>query len=227
MKWSAVLGIALLTAGCGGNTGPEGPAAAADGQTPAGATAASATAASAPAPVPPPVREWSIPSGTTLRLDLGTALASDTSMVEEPVRATLRQAVVIDGETVIPAGAALSGVVTGVQRAGRVKGRAALSYRFDRLTVDGTTYPITSDPIGHQAEATKGEDAAKIGVGAGAGAVIGGILGGGDGAAKGAAIGGAAGTGTVLATRGREVRLAPGANVSTRLTAPLVIRRQG
>ena len=108
---------------------------------------------------------------------------------------------------------------------GRVKGRARIAYplqlaaarrralrhhdRADRRT---------------QAEATKGEDATKIGIGAGAGAAIGAILGGGDGAAKGAAIGGAAGTGVVLATRGKEVRLGPGADVTTRLTAPLTVR---
>jgi hypothetical protein len=41
---------------------------------------------------------------------------------------------------------------------------------------------------------------------------------------KGAAIGGAGGTGVVLATRGEEVRLRPGATVTTRLTAPLNVR---
>ena len=74
------------------------------------------------------------------------------------------------------------------------------------------------------AAATKGEDATKIGIGAGAGAVIGGPLGGKDGAAKGAAVGGGAGTGVVLATKGREVRLGPGADVTTLLTAPLTVR---
>jgi len=53
---------------------------------------------------------------------------------------------------------------------------------------------------------------------------VGGILGGGDGAAKGAAIGGAGGTGVVLATKGKEVRLGPGAAITTRLTAPLTVR---
>jgi hypothetical protein len=61
-------------------------------------------------------------------------------------------------------------------------------------------------------------------VGAGAGAVIGAVVGGKSGAAKGAAIGGAAGTGVVMATRGKEVRLEPGTDVSTRLAAPLTIR---
>lgn len=44
------------------------------------------------------------------------------------------------------------------------------------------------------------------------------------GAAKGAAIGGAAGTGVVLSTRGKEVRLDPGTNLSVRLAAPVTIR---
>jgi len=74
------------------------------------------------------------------------------------------------------------------------------------------------------ASATKGEDATKIGIGAGAGAVVGGLLGGKSGAAKGAAVGGGAGTGVVLATKGQEMRLAPGADVTTTLTAPLTVR---
>jgi hypothetical protein len=63
-----------------------------------------------------------------------------------------------------------------------------------------------------------------IGGGAVGGAIIGGIMGGGSGAAKGATIGGAAGTGVVLSTRGKEVRLGPGARVSVRLAAPLTVR---
>jgi hypothetical protein len=86
------------------------------------------------------------------------------------------------------------------------------------------TYDVQTSTLTHVAPATKGEDAAKIGVGAGAGAIIGGILGGGDGAAKAAVIGGGAGTGVVLATKGKEMRLAPGADVTSQLTAPLTVR---
>jgi len=215
MKWLSVLLLAGLTAACGGGSGTGDSA-----STPAAGAAPEA----AKAPEPPAEREVTIPQGTTLRLDLATSLATDTSKVEDPVRATLRQAVVIDGTTVIPAGTELQGSVTGVERSGRVKGRAKISYRFTKLSLDGESYSVKTAAIGHEAEATKKQDAAKIGIGAGAGAVLGGILGGGDGAAKGAAIGGAAGTGTVLATRGKEVKLAPGANVATTLTAPLIVR---
>ena len=83
---------------------------------------------------------------------------------------------------------------------------------------------MRAEPFSRLAPATKGEDATKIGIGAGAGAVLGAILGGKKGAAEGGAIGGGAGTALVLATKGKEVRLAQGADVSTRLTAPLLVR---
>jgi len=98
------------------------------------------------------------------------------------------------------------------------------SVGFTSLQTGGEQYDIQTAALSHVAPATKGEDATKIGIGAGAGAVIGGLLGGGDGAAKGAAIGGGAGTGVVLATKGKEMRLAPGADVTSQLTAPLTVR---
>ena len=216
-KWIAVLSIAALAAACGAGEPP----------TPESAQAAEAGGPAAAAPETPPApayREVTIPAGTTLRLDLQTAIASDSSRVEDAVRASLRQAVTVDGQPVLPVGTELAGVVTDIDRSGRVKGRAHIAYRFNSLRHDDERYEITTATISHQAEATKGEDAKKIAIGAGAGAALGAILGGGDGAAKGAAIGGAAGTGTVLATRGKEVRLGPGANVTTRLTAPLTVR---
>jgi hypothetical protein len=209
----------MATVGCAGG---EDPAPAAAEAAPA---AAEGAAADAPVAAPAPsFRDITIPAGTTLRLDLATSVASDSSRVEDAVRATLRQSVVIDGETVLPAGTELAGIVTDADDAGRVKGRARIAYRFTSLRHGGERYDISTAGISHQAEATKGEDATKIAIGAGAGAALGAILGGGDGAAKGAAIGGAGGTGVVLATKGKEVRLGPGANVSTRLTAPLTVR---
>ncbi|MBI3049433.1 MAG: hypothetical protein HYY76_14095 [Acidobacteria bacterium] len=218
-KWASMLAVAGLCIGCGGQT-PDPEAAAA-----AEATAKAGESTGAPAAPPAPqYREITLPAGTTLRLRLQSAVASDSSRVEDTVRAELREAVVIDGTTVLPVGTELTGVVTAVERSGRVKGRARIAYRFNAISHEGERYGVTTAPVSHQAEATKGEDATKIAVGAGAGAAIGALLGGGDGAAKGAAIGGAAGTGAVLATRGEEVRLGPGATVTTRLTAPLTVR---
>ena len=89
---------------------------------------------------------------------------------------------------------------------------------------DDERMALRTEPIVQEAEATKGEDATKIAIGAGAGAVIGAVVGGKSGAAKGAVIGGAAGTGVVVATRGKEVRLDPGTDIPVKLAAPLSIR---
>jgi hypothetical protein len=172
----------------------------------------------------PGYREMTIPSGTTLPLALTSSIASDTSSIEDSVTAELTSPITIDGRDVLPAGTRLAGVVTGVDDSNRVKGRAMIAFHFTSLRTGDKRYDLEAAPLSRLAPATKGEDATKIGIGAGAGAVIGGLLGGGDGAAKGAAVGGGAGTGVVLATKGREVRLGPGADVTTRLTAPLTVR---
>lgn len=172
----------------------------------------------------PIVRNITIPDNTVLDVTLGTALASDTSRVEERVRGTLASPVVIDGTTVIPSGAALSGHVTHVDDSDKVKGRAELSFRFTRLTTGAVTYDIDTKPLSYVAEGTKKDDAVKIGAGAAAGAVIGAITGGKKGAAIGTAVGAGAGTGVVLATDGKEIRLAEGRKLKVSLTNPLTIR---
>jgi hypothetical protein len=104
-----------------------------------------------------------------------------------------------------------------------VAGRASIAFRFDRLRSGDDTYDIHTARIAREAAATKGEDATKIGIGAGAGAVVGAIAGGKKGAAIGSIVGAGAGTGVVMATRGEEVRLGPGAKVKTTFVEPLTI----
>lgn len=195
----------------------------------AAGTEASPTGTPAPAPAEdsrPAWREVTIPAGTTLPLTLRTAVASDTSDVEDAVRATLRRAITIDGVQALPAGTVLTGHVTDAARSARVKGRARIAFRFTRLDRPGDdgAVAVRTGTVSRVAPATKKRDAATIGGGAVGGAIVGGILGGGDGAAKGAAIGGGAGTAAVLATRGKEVRLAAGTPLSVKLSAPLTLR---
>ena len=224
-KCACVIGIAVALAACSGAKAPENTTATDNpAATGTGENAPIAAATSAPVAQAAQYKEVTIPSGTTLRLDLSTAVASDSSDVEQPVTATLRSPVSINGQVVLPAGSEVTGVVTQADGSGRVKGRARIAMRFSRMRAHGDSYDIKTSGYAQEAAATKKKDATKIAIGAGAGAALGAILGGGSGAAKGAAVGGAAGTGAVLATKGDEVRLGPGANISTRLTAPLTVR---
>jgi len=218
------LGAAIATGACGTTTSDATDSTLTSENGPAAGTRSQATTGNnvtAPRPV---YRDVTIPAGTTLPLSLTGSIASDTSAVEDAVTAELTRPITINGIDVLPAGARVDGHVTEVDGSGRVKGRAMIAFRFTSLRTGDDRYDVQSSPLSHLAPATKGEDATKIGIGAGAGAVIGGLLGGKDGAAKGAAVGGGAGTGVVLATKGKEMRLGPGADVSTQLTAPLTVR---
>lgn len=173
---------------------------------------------------PARARTVTIPDGTTLSVELGSALASDTSRVEQDVTGTIDAPVVIDEVTVIPSGSRLRGYVTSAKESGDVKGRAELGFRFTSLTVGPVTYDISTQPIFYRAESNKKDDAMKIGVGAAAGAIVGAITGGKKGAAIGTAVGAGGGTAVVLASDGDEIRLAAGRKVKVSLTDPLIIR---
>jgi hypothetical protein len=170
------------------------------------------------------VRTITVPDNTVLDVTLDSSHASDTSRAEDAVRGTLNSPVVIDEVTVIPSGSILTGHITGVQESGKVKGRAELGLRFDRIAFRSVTYDISTKPLYWVAEGTKQDDAVKIGVGAAAGAIIGAIAGGKKGAAIGTAVGAGGGTAVVLATDGDEIRLAAGRTLKVSLTDPLVIR---
>lgn len=186
---------------------------------PAAPRPAPAAAAAPVAPAAPRVeyRSLTVPAGTSLPLELLTPLSTETAKVEAPVRARLKQSVSADGVAVLPAGTELTGTVTDAQGSGRVKGRARLAFTFTEAVVGGAREALRTEPVTFEAKSTKGQDAAKIGVGAGIGAAIGAIAGGGSGAAKGAAIGGGAGTGLVLATKGEEVELEAGTDLTATL----------
>ena len=127
-------------------------------------------------------------------LAAGTILQSSSqrgrirsSKVEDAVRGTLRRAVSADGVQAFPAGTAVSGVVTAVERPGRVKGRGHVAFRFSTIDPPGDAerLSIRTDTIARQAAASKKTDAAKIGGGAAGGAIIGASWRQADGAEKG------------------------------------------
>ena len=84
-------------------------------------------------------------------------------------------------------------------------------------------YDIRTAPMRWVAQATKGQDAVKVGIGAAAGAVIGAIAGGGKGAAVGSAIGAGGGSAVVLATKGEEIRLGSATRLRVELTEPMSV----
>jgi hypothetical protein len=170
----------------------------------------------------------SIPAGTTLRVELSNRLSSDVSQRGDPFEARVVEPREYEG-------AIVSGRVTRVRRAGKVRGTAELQLSFDQIRMpDGRFEDFGAQVVevvrtgedagvggvdaegGVRGESSTKDDVAKVGASAGIGAIIGAIAGGGKGAAIGAAIGGAVGTGGVMTQRGKEIRLERGQQIVIR-----------
>lgn len=157
-----------------------------------------------------------IPVGTEFDVRLQSRLNSGTARVEDRFDATTIVPYERNGRMLVPAGSVMRGVVNAVTPASRgVSRKGELTLVFDRFSIDGRTYSIRATVM----QALQGEgDVGKVAAGAGVGAIIGGLLGGVRGALTGVLIGGG---GTVAATEGNEVDLAPGTVLRVRLDAPL------
>jgi hypothetical protein len=163
-----------------------------------------------------------IPVGTELDVRLQEPLSSKTAQVEDRFEATTMVDVRDDRDRVlIPAGSILRGVVSSVNKAGRIERQGKLTLAFDQITVKGRDYPFRATVTqALESEGIRGE-AGKIGAGAGVGAIIGGILGGFKGAMAGILIGAG---GTVAATEGSDVELPAGTVLRLRVDTPLDLR---
>jgi hypothetical protein len=157
-----------------------------------------------------------IPVGTEIDVRLLDPLSSGRNQVEDRFRATTIVDLRMGDRILIPAGSEMRGVITSLEKAGRVDRKGNMTLAFDQITVDGTRYPMH----GTVTKAFEGEmkgEVGKLGVGAAAGAIIGGIIGGAKGAAAGVLIGGG---GVAAATPGAEAELTPGTILRVRLDQP-------
>lgn len=189
--------------------------------------AAPSTTRAPQAPSEPPVPEIvevEVPEGTVLELELLTALDSGVNQAGDEIQARTVSPIYVEGNLVLDSGALVEGRVTEAKASGRVKGRAVLGFTFERLDTPGGRKKIRTSYVAEEAESGKKKDAAIIGGAAGVGAIVGGIIGGKKGAAIGAGVGGAGGTGVVLGTKGKEIRLSVGTKVNVRLDDPVVIQ---
>jgi hypothetical protein len=198
---------------------------------PASSPAASSPAISAapkadPAPAPAPrIVSITIPAGTELVVTTSNTLNSGKNNAGDEFEGGLALPVNVDGKTVLAKGAKVVGKVVDAEGSGRVKGRATMKLALTGVEYNGKIVSIETDPFTAEAEATKGRDAAVVGGGAGLGAAIGAIAGGKKGAATGAIIGGAAGTGTVLATKGKEVEFPAESKLTFSLADSVTVRK--
>ena len=164
-------------------------------------------------------------AGTALHLTAVTDVTSQKDEAGKPFTARTTNAVVVSGDTVIPAGAELSGRVSVLEPAPRPGTHGQMAIEFHTLAFGGQSYPVAVNVVSlatHEvARGVTVDDAAKVGAGAAAGAVAGRLIGGNrTGAAIGAVAGGAGGAVYANRTKDHDIALTPGSAVEVTLTSP-------
>ena len=163
-----------------------------------------------------------VPAGTSFKVAVATKITSETAMPGDSWSGTVKDPVIVGDRVVIPAGATVNGVVTGAQPAQKGS-RAVLVLAVRSVEVDGKSHAISAQADSMIAGSTRARNVGAVAGGAGAGALIGKAIGGGKGALIGGLIGGAAATGAVAASKGYQVEVKEGAEVTFNVNESVVM----
>ncbi len=148
-----------------------------------------------------------LPAGTPITIRLESAVSSASAHAGDRFQGVLDEPIVIEGQTVAPRGAAVTGRVLAAKSSGRLQDPGYLRIALVSLDVGGKPVAIDTSSIFAKAGSHKDRNLAIIGGGTAGGALIGGLAGGGKGALIGTALGAAGGTGTAYATGKKEITL--------------------
>lgn len=171
-----------------------------------------------------------VPDGTQLVAVLNNDLSTENIREGERFTMTVRSPGQYEGATI-------DGVVTNVDRGGRITGRSEMTLDFDSIRLrDGRSYSFAGileavrtpsgevvrvDNEGAVRESDQtSKTVTRTAIGTAVGAIIGAIAGGGKGAAIGAVIGAGAGAGSVYVQGRNDLELGVGTEVTLRATGP-------
>jgi hypothetical protein len=178
-----------------------------------------------------------VPAGTALMVKLETTLATFSNKAGDPFHGRLTQDVVLNGTTVIPAGATVEGRVTKVAEPRRIAGKPTIGIlpealilpTGERFFLDATLVDTNAGggtDVNQEGE-FKGSghdrrDELETGGGAAGGMLIGGLVGGPVGVLVGGVIG-AGSTGAHYLSKHRSATLPAGTTLTIELNRPLAM----
>ena len=155
---------------------------------------------------------------------MGDTLSSKTAQDGQTFSGTLANGIAAHGKVVIPAGSAVTGVVTEAKSAGRFKGEAILAVKLTSINVRGVPRNVGTDEYVVTQKGKGKRSAVMIGGGTGGGALIGGLAGGGKGALIGGLVGAGAGTAGAAFTGNKELTIPAESVVTVRTTSSITIQ---
>ena len=160
MRWAgAATGLALvLTAGCSWQSRPSREPNAVDQQLPF----QQGVAASGVSPTKSLVTQ-EVPSGTVLTIHLQVALSSHTAHAEDSFEAVLDEPVVIEGQTVAPLGATVTGRVVTAHASRQLGDPGYLRLTLGNISIGGKQLPLRTSNTFAKAEPNKSHILAVMG----------------------------------------------------------------
>ena len=177
-----------------------------------------------------------VPAGTALMVKLQTTLATFSNKAGDPFEARLDQPIVVNGTTLIPAGARVEGRVTRVSEPRRISGKATIGILPEAVIMpDGQRYFLDATLVDTNIKGTdvnsegqfKGttrdrRDNLEAAGGTAGGMLVGGLVGG----PAGVLIGGVIGAGSATAhwlTKHGSATLPAGTELTLELNRPLAL----
>jgi len=183
-----------------------------------------APAPAPPSPPPPPQpRHVTIPSGSTISIQMIDSVDSSVNQAGEIFHASLDAPLVVDDEVVVPRGADVYVRLVSSSQAGRMTGKSELHLELIKLEFRGQSYSLVSSTYSLAGSSRGKGTAEKVGGGAILGTVLGAIAGGGKGAAIGAGVGAAGGGVWQASTKGKEVRIPSETKLDFQLDQPVTV----
>jgi hypothetical protein len=177
-----------------------------------------------------------VPAGTALMVRLDTTLATFSNRVGDPFQGRVSQAVIINGNTLIPVGTTVEGRVTKVSEPRRISGKPTIGilaeavilptgerYFLDATLVDTNIQGSDVNQEGQfKGSGHDRRDTLETGGGAVGGMIVGGLIGGGPGILIGGAVG-ATSTTVHWLSKHRSATLPAGTTLTLELNRPLTM----
>jgi hypothetical protein len=161
-----------------------------------------------------------VPANTAIYVRLRQSISSATAQSGQNFSAELDEPLVVEGQTLAPKGAPITGEVVAARDSGHLHNSGYLRITLSSITLNGKTVPLQTNSVFVSGGSYKKRNLAFIGGGAGGGALLGALIGGGKGAAIGSTVGAGGGTTAAYATGKKEVGFIAERRLGFRLTQP-------
>lgn len=173
---------------------------------------------------PQPVRV-TIQAGTNLAVRVDQRISVKTNHAGDTFTGEVVDPVVDpNGNTIVPKGTSVGGVIDEAHARGRFKGASALDLRLTSMTLDGRRYKLKTADLAEHKKGKGKRSAAMIGGGTGLGMLVGGLAGGGKGMLIGGLAGAGAGTAGAGLTGNRDLEIPAESIVHFKLSQDLVVQ---